>query len=410
MIDTQDVYEAPMDVYSEGEHNKANYTLQHNESTMHGDIFSLTSWNNTAPMDGQNGKIDNTIASWDSLRTRGDGSSSSDAEKELSCTGFEGADHSEVSGSPSGHSHSLPYTKNGAQHQNGCGSPAAAKTVVRNTEFQHCYFQYDTHQETLRNFDASAVLESPPGGPECRFETTERERCEACEPTAEPNPEGVKELSQPGNSELEVIRKIPLKPQRSKKSLNRGNAQTQAKSVLDAASDLGPFGETLVWRSAEDSYESPKGGGDDVAAVHRGPEVVKPARQVGKRHNNAAMTGHQEPHHYPTPYAKAVALPQQAQGRDRDEVMGSTGQYTSSTQGMWSQEAEMNLFGSASVSAAQTTPPRSLPLKSLWSRDGGGRSRPNSMEGSHILGHIHRNPGQDATKRKQAVKHPPPDS
>ncbi|KAK0135399.1 Band 4.1-like protein 1 [Merluccius polli] len=75
---------------------------------------------------------------------------------------------------------------------------------------------------------------------------------------------------------------------------------------------------------------------------------------------------------------------------------------------MWFQEPEINLFCGSGVSAAQTTPPRSLPLKSQWSRDAGGRSRPNSMEGGLVVSHVHRNPGQDTTKRKQAETPPTP--
>ncbi|KAK0135400.1 Band 4.1-like protein 1 [Merluccius polli] len=297
MIDTQDVYEAPMDVYSKGEQNKTYYALQHNDSTMHRDrdISALTSWNNTEPIDGQNGKTDsNTIACWDSLRTRGDGSSSSDAEKEGTCTGFEGADHLDAAASRSGHLQGVSYTKDGARHQNGYGPPSADEAEARDAVFQQCYFQYDARQ------DASAATEPSPRGAERRFEV-ERERREARKPTPEPNPEGAKERSKPGNSEMGVTRKIPLKPQRSKKSLNRGNSQTQ--SVQADTCVLGPFGEALVWRSARDSCESAKRG-DDVAAVHRGGAgVVKTTRQVGKRHGEAATPAHQEAHHHPTPYA-----------------------------------------------------------------------------------------------------------
>ncbi|KAJ3586282.1 hypothetical protein NHX12_012682 [Muraenolepis orangiensis] len=373
MIDTQDVYEAPTDMYSKVEQHKTDCTPQHNESTLHGDIFALTSWSNTEDADGDNGKIDNTtVACWDSLRTRGDGSSSSDAEKEPTCGGFEGADHSEAAVPRSGHCHSTSYPKNGAGHQNGYGSLSVDKTGAQIAEYQRCYLRY----------------ESSPGDEECRFEV-EREAWKAAPGS---NREGAKECGKAGNSpESEVARKIPLKPQRSKKALNQGNSR----SAEADPSCLSPFGEPLVWRSPQDSFES---------AMHRGPEIVKPTRQVAKRHSGDDHQEPHHPHHPPAAYAaKTVALPQQ--GRVRDEVTGSPRQYSSGTQGMWFPEPEMTLFCSSPVSVAQTTPPRSLPLKSQWS---GGRSRPNSMEGCLIGGHVHRNPGQDATKRKQAETPPTP--
>ena len=83
MIDTQDVYEAPVEVCSKGGQGKTNGTppRRHDDhaaaAAAHGEIFALASWSATQPADAQGGKTEEAVLTWDSLRTRGDGSSSS---------------------------------------------------------------------------------------------------------------------------------------------------------------------------------------------------------------------------------------------------------------------------------------------------------------------------------------------
>ena len=196
MIDTQGVCEAPVDMGAKGDQSHTNDTLQHKDAVTHGDIFALASRSDAQPAGGQGGKTDDdAVVCWDSPRTRGDGSSSSDAEKEPVCSGFEGKDDSR------GRSHRTSHPKSG------CGSPAADER--ENAAFQRCYFLYDARQETPGVFDARAAPGTPPGGGERRFEA-ERERRSPGRPSLEPRPEGPKERGEPGSSEPGVTRKIPL--------------------------------------------------------------------------------------------------------------------------------------------------------------------------------------------------------
>lgn len=170
----------------------------------------------------------------------------------------------------------------------------------------------------------------------------------------------------------EVTKIVPLKPQRSKKSLNKEdkdvvNAQTQSQF------DRSTFGEAGDARVTKSSCES--GRRSDDSSARQSAVLYQEQSQLRKQMNNESF-------------------PQQELRDCMDTTM----------QGQWMRGSSLqeDIFHNISEfgSKFSAAPPRTLPLKTHWSRD-----RPSNMDSSHIH---YRTPSQETAKRKQAVNRLPP--
>lgn len=193
----------------------------------------------------------------------------------------------------------------------------------------HCQYERGPCPERPKTFEAPLAADCVPSGARTRTESGTRQSEALKTKDAE---------SKLGNSHSEVTKIVPLKPQRSKKSLNRESSDISGRKESQADSG---------WSDA-DTTESKDGSG----------EASRPQQQ------------------------------QQEAGREpigRQELRRSDGA---------PEERDWELReGQAGGSKAPAAPPRTLPLRTHWSRDT-----------SHVH---HLPPGQDPSKRKQAVNHLP---
>ncbi|KAF3696753.1 Band 4.1-like protein 1 Neuronal protein 4.1 [Channa argus] len=200
LIDKQDAYEGTLDTYSKAEKNKASSVARH--------MFAVTSWTEAEPNNGQ--------TPWDHLRTRPGTSQKRETSKELTYMGSMG----EVLAT------NASLTRNAIQ-ENGYGSQADKERVVKDYQYEHI------HGDRPKNFETPVTVDSLPKDNESRIETDMR-HCETWK-IKDPSPLREKDCNKTGNSHSEVTKTVPLKPQRSKKSLNpenKGvvNPQTQSHS------------------------------------------------------------------------------------------------------------------------------------------------------------------------------------
>ncbi|KAM3872400.1 band 4.1-like protein 1 [Diretmus argenteus] len=256
------------------------------------------------------------------------------------------------------------------------------RTDMKNRELRHPQYQHSFHQETPKNFGALVAVDSFPRGNGSRSET-EGKHCEA---------ERAPNCSKSGNSHSEVTRIVPLKPQRSKKSLNRGikgdtNPQTQAQADGGIA---GAVGSTQMMKSIEGPGETGKRL-DDITVLQSATDSVKQNIAATKHHAEAAAS-HQ--HHTQLQQQLKNELLSQQELRDLRDITGLN---------QYEHYPEQKEQKGSRFSANQTTPPRSLPLKTPWSRETG--SRQSNMDTSHIH---YRTSSQETTKRKQAETPPTP--
>ncbi|XP_057679136.1 band 4.1-like protein 1 isoform X1 [Corythoichthys intestinalis] len=171
----------------------------------------------------------------------------------------------------------------------------------------------------------------------------------------------------------ESTKVVPLKPRRSKKSLNKdteGYVQTLNQSEWNLIGDSG------LIRSDSKSCETRRLDGND--RLHSVTDGVND-NSVVKYHSWARQSHHQE--------------------KDLSESKGAASTMPRSGE---QQEVAENItdFNSEKLlSRLPTVPPRTLPLKKQWCRD-----RHSNTDCSHI----HYRSNQDATKKKQAENPPAP--
>ena len=173
-----------------------------------------------------------------------------------------------------------------------------------------------------------------------------------------------KDCNKTGSAHSEVTKIVPLKPQRSKKSLNKENKdfvnpQTQSQSVR---STCGAAGDVQMTKSCCESRRRL-----DDNAVLQSAVLCQQQTQLHQQIKNELFA--------------------QQELRDcRDTKRAGV-----------LHEDHFQIMSEFS-SKFPTAPPRTLPLKTQWSRD-----RPSNMDSSHI--HYRT---QETAKRKQAVNHLPP--
>lgn len=221
-----------------------------------------------------------------------------------------------------------------AVHENGYGpSPGKHKTVVVDSDVRHCQHGQNIHPRT---FEAPLFMDSLPQGSGTASNNRDYETWK----TNEQFPQELKNDNKTGTSQSEVTKIVPLKPQRSKKSLNKDVSPAQSwadRGVSNGNATQSSDGSAQAERRVE---------ADVVQQPIRGPE----GQSQSQRHRG-----------------------------------GENFQNSSDFKDI--------LFCCSKV---PTAPPRSLPLKTHWSRD-----RHGNMDNSHIH---HQPAGQETSKRKQAVK------
>lgn len=225
-----------------------------------------------------------------------------------------------------------------AVHENGYGPlPGKHKTVVVNSDMRHCQHGQNIQARTS---EAQLFTDSLPRGIGTKSVSNNRDY-ESWK-TNDRFPQELKNDSKTGNSHSEVTKIVPLKPQRSKKSLNKDVSSAQSRSDRRV-----PHGNAT--QSSDGSAQAERRVDADVAQQpSRGPAGQSQSQRGGGEHLQNTS--------------------------DFKDV----------------------LFCCSKV---PTAPPRSLPLKTHWSRD-----RHGNMDNSHIH---HQPAGQETSKRKRAVKPPP---
>ncbi|XP_061910336.1 uncharacterized protein LOC133654208 [Entelurus aequoreus] len=249
------------------------------------------------------------------------------------------------------------YFQKSPMHENGYGSPKEKqRNGTKSIDFTLCQYKKSIHQALTNNFSSSSEALDPVLKEKC-----EREKIEGL--SAE---DFLKDCSKTVNSEFSKV--IPLKPQRSKKSLNKdnkggANPQNQSEWCI--------VGDTSMTQSKDESCET----------TRRGEENNGLQSPKGEVHEDSATTK----------YQSSPGPPNQQDFRQLRDATSPT--LKGGEQQEYFKESPI------SRSTFPTVPPRTLPLKKQWSRD---------RHGNTDCTLIHFRTYQDTTKRKQAVKHPQP--
>ncbi|XP_037628681.1 band 4.1-like protein 1 isoform X3 [Sebastes umbrosus] len=340
-------YEGELDTYSKGEKSKT--------SSMSRDTFSVTPRTEA--------KMSSCQTARDSLKTS--------PRQETDFRALTDMNPVDDTAATNGHHDSI-LARNAIQ-ENGYGSPHEG-TVVINRDVRHCQYE---HRERPKSFETPVAVDSLPKGDGGRTET-------------DLSPVGAQDCNKTvSHSHSEVTKIVPLKPQRSKKSVNKENTgavNTQSRS------DRGVFGATgdaQMTKSKDGSCEAGRRV-DDNAALQSARDVVKENTGATRHHGEAAMS-----------YQQQTLLHQQI----KNELFGQQELRDGRGQSLWTRGGHEDHFQNnsenlLSSSKFPTAPPRTLPLKTPWSRD-----RQSNVDSSHIH---YRTPSQETAKRKQADTPPTP--
>ncbi|XP_045912908.1 band 4.1-like protein 1 isoform X1 [Micropterus dolomieu] len=372
LIDKQDANEGALDTYSQLENSKT--------SSMGRDTFSVTPWTEA--------NINNCQTPRDSFKTRP--GTSPKQEANLTATVLTGMNLMDNKVATNGH-HDSVLARNGIQ-ENGYGSPPdKQRSTMINRDVRQCQYEHSIHRERPKNFEIPVAVDSLPKGKAGRTESDAR-HCETWK-IKDPSPTGAKDFNETGNSHSETTKIVPLKPQRSKKSLTKENKdlvnpQTQSQS------DRGFFvatGDVQMTISKGGSCEAGRRVGDNTV-LHSATDVVKENTGATRYPSEAAVSYQQQ----------TLLLHQQIKTelfgqQELRDCRTTTGQNQWTRGGVLHEEFKESLLASSKFPAA---PPRTLPLKTQWSRD-----RQSNLDSSHIH---YRTSSQETAKRKQAETPPTP--
>lgn len=297
-------------------------------------------------------------------------------------------DPMDVALATNGHHESL-LTRNSFQ-ENGYGSPAdKQKSVSKNRDFQY----ERVHREEPKNFASPVTLDSLPKENMTGTETDIR-HCETWK-IKDPCPIRAKDCNKAGSLHSEVTKIVPLKPQRSKKSLSKENKgvvhpQTQSQPERGVFSATG----NVQMIKSKDGFCEAGRRVDDYTVLQSATDVGKENAAATKYHSESAMLYQQQTQLHQKINNESL---RQQEPRDCRDLTGQN-QLTRGREDHFQNNLEIkeNLMSSSKF---PTAPPRTLPLKTQWSRD-----RQGNMDNSQIH---YRTPTQETTKRKQAVKHLP---
>ncbi|KAF7658373.1 hypothetical protein LDENG_00013870 [Lucifuga dentata] len=390
LLDKQDFYEGALDTFTKVEKNKSSIYKQHpaGDSAMIREVFAITPQRETASTDSHTEKetnMNNCQIPWDSFRTGG--RMSPKHETELMSAGLLDMNPMENSAANNGH-HDTILARCHIQ-ENGYGSLPAdnlyvkQRTDMKNREVRHPQHQHDIYQDRTKNFETPVAADPFPKGNGSRIETDAR-HCESWK-IKDSSPERVTDCNKIGNSHSEVTRIVPLKPQRSKKSLNKENKGV-ANSVTQAQSDGSVFGADTQTKKSKD--------GPSCETERRVDDILLRENTLATKHHSDATVSFQQ----------QMQLHQQELRALRD-VTGQSQRTREDQFQTYSEEKREPLCSSKYLTnqpMAPTAPPRSLPLKTQWSRESG-----NSRQAD--ISHVHyRSSSQETSKRKQVETPPTP--
>lgn len=257
------------------------------------------------------------------------------------------------------------FVRNGI-HENGYGT--------NDREVGHCQYEHNSHKSHY-NSEASVALA------ESFSKASESRPCDG--------PKRAQGSNMAGNSHSEVTRVVPLKPQRSKKSLNKDN-----KATVNPETES--WSDRSVCGAAVDAHrENSKDGSCETARIADGCTSLQSVS--GVKENPAAIKDHSEAAASYRPLTQPQfkkELSDQKEHRDLGQSQCSRGSATN--EDFIQHKTEFKDYVPSKV---PTAPPRSLPLKTQWSREW-----PSHVDSSHIH---HRTPSQDTSSRKHAVNHLP---
>lgn len=249
--------------------------------------------------------------------------------------------------------------------ENGYG-PSPDKTARFDKDRGHYQYEHGAHPERPKTFDAPLAADSIPKGGRTRTESDMRQSETRKTKDAEPHE------PKTGNTHSEATRIVPLKPQRSKKSLNKENRDINPQNPSQPD---GGAADVHMTKSKDGRCKAGRRADDNAAP----PSAADPARE------NKGLPKHR---------SKDAALQQVGREPAGQQELGDSRGRSDEEPARHSSELKENL---PCGSRAPTAPPRTLPLRTQWSRD-----RQGNVDTSHI--HHRPSPGQDASKRKQAVK------
>ncbi|XP_071228067.1 uncharacterized protein [Salvelinus alpinus] len=301
------------------------------------------------------------------------------------------------------------FSRNSVQ-ENGFDSPPAdnlyskERIEMKSKQLKQSLYQYESFPERKNNSNDQVAMESVnnsnQGGSESERKREMREP-EALE-TKEPKPERGNYSNKMGSaSHSKVTRIVPLKPQRSKKYLNKGGnkgvnqpqTQTQAEGGV-----AGRVDDTRMMQSTEEPSETRKRIGLPPAC----PDANDSKQGVTTTNQHTEVTKHQLPEN---------ELQGTGEHKEQRDIIGSSF-WTDSGRLIHEGHPEAYpdftdtfFFGSKAL-ASHAAPPSTLPLKTQWSRETRVRNRQNVTNDSSN-GH-YRNSSQEATKKKQAETPPTP--
>ncbi|XP_059189711.1 band 4.1-like protein 1 isoform X1 [Centropristis striata] len=369
LIDKQDAYEGELDAFSKVEKNRT--------STVGRD--TVTPWTDA--------KMNSCQTARDSLKTRP--GTSPKQETDYTAAGLTDMNNGNETVATNGH---YGHSVLARIQENGYGSQHdKQESAMINRDLRHCQYEHSIHRERPKNFEAPMGADSFPKGNGGRIENDARH----CEKIKEPSPVGAQDCNKTSNSHSEVTKIVPLKPQRSKKSLNKENTGVVNPQTRSDRGVFGVTGDTQMTKSKDGSCEAGRRV-DASAALQFATDVVKENTGTTKNHSEPAMSYQQQslPHHQ----IRSELFGQQ----ELRDCRGTAGQSLWTRGGHEDHFQNNSEFKESLLSGSKfpTAPPRTLPLKTQWSRD-----RQSNVESSHIH---YRTPGQETAKRKQADTPPTP--
>lgn len=343
---------------------------------------SVTAWTEA--------NMNNCQSFGDSLKTRP--GTSPKREVDFTATGLTDMNPMDDTVATNGH-HDYVLARNVVQENGYASPPDKQRSAMISRDMRHCQYEHNTHRERPKTLE---TVDSFPKGIRGRTESDGR-HCDTWK-IKDPSPVGDKDCNKAGNSHSEVTKIVPLKPQRSKKSLNKENKSVvypQTKSQFDR-SVFAAAGDVQMTKLKDGSCEAGKRVDDNTVPA---TDVVKENTGATKYHSEGAMSSQQQ-----------TLLHQQIKKElcERQELRdcrGTTGQSQWTRGSVLHEDHFQNSseFKESVLSSSKfpTAPPRTLPLKTQWSRD----RHESNMDNSHIH---YRTPSQETAKRKQAVNHLPP--
>lgn len=366
MNDTQDDFEGSWDSYSKLEKSKT--------SSVATDMFSVKPWTEA--------NMNHYQTSMDSVKTRH--GTSQIQQRDLKATGQTEKKPMDYTVVTEEH-HGISGT---AVHENGYGSsPGKQRTSMMNRDLRHQQCEYNIHPQRPQTFEAPSSVDSLPEGNGTKTESAMK-YCETWE-RRDSHTQEQKYCNKTGNLHSEVTKIVPLKPQRSKKSLEK------------EYKDVNPLTQSQSDRGITDVHVTKSKDRSSVAGRRVEDKMVQlPVLDDVKE--NKGLIKHQSD--------AAMSFQQQTQRGNKQcrhpgfrDFRGPAGQCRSTRGGVPPEDHFQNDSELKEIflcgSKVPTAPPRSLPLKTQWSRDW-----QSNMDNSHIH---YRPPGQETSKRKQAVKHLP---